>query len=85
MARALLRAARGTSGASILLILKAGTQPTPAFAAGGRVVGTSRLMARCSGLISEFCKCAPQNAIPNKASSQLLAVLGSLNFNRRDQ
>jgi hypothetical protein len=50
VARALLRAARGTSGASILLILKAGTQPTPSFAAGGRVVGTSRLrIARCSG------------------------------------
>ena len=35
--------------------------------------------------VNEFCECALRNAIPNKANSQLLAVLGSLNFNRRDQ
>ena len=62
---------------------KAGTRPTPAFAAGRRNIQiTNGTVFRA---VNEFCECAPRNAIPNKPNSQLLAVLGSLNFNRRDQ
>jgi hypothetical protein len=49
---------------------------------GRNIQITNRTMFRA---VNEFCECALRNAIPNKANSQLLAVLGSLNFNRRDQ
>ena len=53
-----------------------------------RVAGSSELQITNRTVfraVNEFCECALRNAILNKANSQLLAVLGSLNFNRRDQ